>query len=78
MTWIPEERAYRVTVPLKQGFYDFTYATLGPNDKVPDLTTIEGSHYQTENDYLILVYLTDRQQRYDRLVGMRFVNSVRG
>ena len=78
MSWIPEERAYRVTVPLKKGFYDFTYATLGPNDKVPDLTTIEGSHYQTENDYLILVYLTDRQQRYDRLVGMRFVNSVRG
>ena len=38
---------------------------------------IEGSHYQTENDYLILVYLTDHQQRYDRLVGTRFVNSIR-
>lgn len=77
MTWVPEERAYRATVLLKQGFYDFTYATLASGMKAPDLTTIEGSHYQTENDYLILVYLTDRQQRYDRLVGMRFVNSVR-
>lgn len=78
MTWSPEERSYKATILLKQGFIDFTYATMGANDKAPDLTMIEGSHFQTENDYLILVYLTDRQQRYDRLVGMRFVNSVRG
>ena len=78
MTWSPEQRAYRADLLLKQGFYDFTYVTLGAGSNAPDLTTIEGSHYQTENDYLILVYLSDRQQRYDRLVGMRFVNSVRG
>lgn len=77
MTWSPEERAYKASILLKQGFIDFTYAVLKPGSKVPDLTVMEGSHYQTENDYLILVYVTDRQQRYDRLVGMRFVNSIR-
>lgn len=78
MTWSPEQRSYKASILLKQGFYDFTYATLPPGSKVPDLTVMEGSHYQTENDYLILVYVTDRQQRYDRLVGMRFINSIRG
>lgn len=78
MEWSPEERSYKATLLLKQGFIDFTYATLPRQGKAPDLTTIEGSHYQTENDYLILVYVTDRQQRYDRLVGMRFINSIRG
>lgn len=78
MTWVPEKRSYELTTLMKQGFIDFTYATLASGATVPDLTTIEGSHYQTENDYLVLVYLTDHQQRYDRLVGVRFLNSVRG
>lgn len=78
MTWYPEDKSYKATAFLKQGYYDFTYATLPKGTSVPDLTTIEGSHYQTENDYLVLVYLTDHQQRCDRLIGMRFVNSVRG
>ena len=78
MVWIPEKSSYELTALLKQGFYDFTFVTLPKNSTSPDLTVIEGSHYQTENDYLVLVYLTDRQQRYDRLVGMRFLNSIRG
>lgn len=77
MTYSSEEGGYVFTTLLKQGFYDFTYATLAKGTTVPDLTVIEGSHYQTENDYLILVYLTDYQQRYDRLVGTRFLNSIR-
>lgn len=78
MTWSPERNGYEATILLKQGFYDFTFATLPKGARAPDLTAIEGSHYQTENDYLVLVYLSDRQQRYDRLVGVRFVNSLRG
>lgn len=78
MTWHPEEKAYKATVMLKQGYYDFTYAALSKGSSKPDLTLIEGSHYQTENDYLVLVYLTDHQLRCDRLVGIRFLNSVRG
>ncbi len=78
MAWAPETRTYELAGIVKQGYYDFTYATLPAGATIPDLTAIEGSHYQTENDYLILVYLTDHQQRYDRLVAVRFVNSVRG
>lgn len=78
MTWDPTQSAYTMTAFLKQGFYDFAYATLPYRSKVADITAVEGSHYQTENDYLVLVYFTDRIQRCDRLVGMRFLNSRRG
>ena len=77
MTYSSEEGGYMLTTLLKQGFYDFTYATIAKGTTAPDLTVVEGSHYQTENDYLVLVYLTDYQQRYDRLVGAKFLNSVR-
>lgn len=77
MTWNPQLSSYEAVALLKQGFYDFTFATLPYGSAAADITAIEGSHYQTENDYLILVYLTDHQQRCDRLVGMRFLNSRR-
>ena len=77
MMWVPEERCYKASILLKQGFIDFTYAVLRPGAEVPDLTMVEGSHYQTENDYVVLVYVSDRMLRYDRLVGTRFLNSVR-
>ncbi|HQZ41690.1 MAG TPA: DUF5103 domain-containing protein, partial [Flavobacteriales bacterium] len=78
MTWNPENKAYELRALLKQGFYDFMFVTLPKNSSVPDLTAIEGTHFQTENDYVVLVYFTDRIQRCDRLVGVKFVNSRRG
>jgi hypothetical protein len=78
MTWDPTKKAYLASILLKQGFYDYTFVTLPRGATSPDLGAIEGSHFQTENDYLILVYFTDRQQRTDRLVGVRFLNSRRG
>lgn len=78
MVYDPQQRQYRLRVPLKQGFVDYCYAVLPKGADRPDLTTLEGSHFATENDYMVLVYVTDHQQRYDRLVGYRFLNSRRG
>lgn len=78
MAYDPRAKAYTANVLLKQGFIDFSFVTLPVHTPVPDITAIEGTHYQTENDYLVLVYFTDPQRRFDRLVGMRFLNSRRG
>ncbi len=78
MTWDPQDRAYKLSTLLKQGFYDFMFVTLPRGATAADITAIEGSHFQTENDYVVLVYFTDHQQRMDRLVGVRFLNSRRG
>ena len=78
MQYVPDRKRYMLVAPLKQGFYDYQFAWLPQGAHLPDLTRLEGSHFQTENDYLVLVYLRDHQQRCDRLVGARFVNSRRG
>ncbi|MBL7986117.1 MAG: hypothetical protein JNM91_14015, partial [Flavobacteriales bacterium] len=78
MVWMPDLKAYMLRTMIKQGYVDYCFAYLPNGSSKPDLTTIEGSHFQTENDYLVLVYLRDYSLRCDRLVGMRFVNSRRG
>jgi hypothetical protein len=77
-TWDAERKAYTLRVLVKQGYIDYAYAFLPTGTTVPDLTLLEGSHFQTENDYLILVYVRDYQLRCDRLLGLRFLNSRKG
>ncbi len=77
-TWNDAKKAYTARILMKQGYFDHVYAFLANGATTPDLTLLEGSHYQTENDYLVLVYVRDYQLRCDRLLGLRFVNSRRG
>ncbi len=77
MEYSAADTAYQASILLKQGFYDFSFVTLAKGEPAPDITAIEGSHFQTENEYVVLVYFTDRMHRCDRLVGVRFVNSRR-
>jgi Domain of unknown function (DUF5103) len=78
MIWMPDMKAYTLRTKVKQGFVNYCYAYLPPGAAKPDLTTIEGSHFQTENDYLVLVYAKDYSMRCDRLLGVAFVNSRQG
>ena len=78
MTYRPEENAYVAKLFLKQGFYNYQYAFVkneGP--KKVDLEEIEGSWFETENDYFILVYYRPFGTRYDQLVAIKQFNSLR-
>ncbi len=77
-TWDAGKKAYTARVLVKQGYFDQVYAFLPNGSTTPDLTLLEGSHFQTENEYVVLVYVRDYQLRCDRLLGLRFVNSRRG
>ncbi len=77
-TWDAEKKAYTLRVLVKQGYFDYAYAFLPTGSSIPDLTLMEGSHFQTENDYVVLVYIRDYQLRCDRLLGLRFLNSSKG
>ena len=61
---------------LKQGIYDYHYVLKNGNEI--DQTTIDGSHFETENDYQILVYYKRAGSRYEELVGYQLLNSVKG
>ncbi len=76
MTYNFERGEYELTLLLKQGYYNYIYVYVPQGSKVADYTNIEGSFWETNNDYQILVYYRDLAGRYDRLVGYRQLNSV--
>jgi hypothetical protein len=66
MQYDSARQEYRAALLLKQGWYDYQYVTdafkLRPDH-------LEGSHFETENSYEILVYYRALQPRADLLVG---------
>ncbi len=62
---------------LKQGVYDYVYVWVDKNIGKPDDIPIEGSHFETENDYQLLVYYRPVTARWDELVGYRLLNTVK-
>ena len=51
---------------LKQGLYNYQYEVIS---KTRSATFIEGSHYQTENVYEILIYNHPFRPNADLLIG---------
>ena len=66
------ESAYQGKILFKQGVFDYYYALVDKDDKI-DLSAMEGSWFETENDYMILVYHRPFGGRYDKLVGLRII-----
>ncbi|WP_405609063.1 DUF5103 domain-containing protein [Polaribacter sp. Asnod1-A03] len=64
-----EEKAYNGNLILKQGFYNYTFVTLDNNQTV-DTNEINGSFYQTENEYTVIVYYKPFGSFYERVAGI--------
>jgi hypothetical protein len=63
-------RQYTKEVLLKQGYYNYLYCFVKDGSKnTGDIAMVEGSHYETKNEYSILVYYREINDSYDRLVG---------
>jgi hypothetical protein len=59
----------------KQGFYNFKYVLVSPDGKI-DEGAISGNHWETENEYTVLVYYRELGARFDRIIGMGMANST--
>jgi hypothetical protein len=70
-----DRKGYKATVYLKEGFYDYWYMYLENGASTGDPTLIEGNHYETGNDYLILVYYRATGLLHDELIGVKTLNS---
>jgi len=57
---------YEIKLKLKQGFYNYLYSVDGKNT---DPSQMEGSHYQTRNEYDIIVYYRSFGAMTDQVVG---------
>jgi len=70
-----KQKQYEGKVFLKQGYYNYHYALIDTITKVEDVSFIEGTHYQTRNDYYVYVYYRSASDRYDRFVGFLKTSS---
>ncbi|MDB4902506.1 MAG: hypothetical protein JWQ63_1787 [Mucilaginibacter sp.] len=68
---------YFINLFLKQGVYDYEYVWVDKATGKPDDTALEGSHFETENDYQVLVYYHPSGARWDELVGYQLLNTVK-
>jgi hypothetical protein len=65
---------YETKMLLKQGFYNYQYVTKAIDGTI-STHDIDGSFYQTENDYTVLVYYKKFGSRYTKVIGVGYGNS---
>lgn len=70
-----ERKTYEGRVYLKQGYYDYLYALHDTITNRIDISYIEGTHYETRNDYYIYIYYRDMGSLYDKLIGFSKTSS---
>lgn len=55
---------------IKQGQYNYQYVYVPHGTRTIDATYVEGSHYETLNQYTILVYFREEGTSYDKLIAV--------
>jgi hypothetical protein len=76
MTYNSERGEYECTMLLKQGWYNYEYVFKKDGSTDGTASVFEGSHYETENDYVVLVYYRNPRDRYDRVIGSAIANTL--
>ncbi|MWB95287.1 DUF5103 domain-containing protein [Flavobacterium sp. GA093] len=76
MDYNEEKGIYEKAVLIKQGFSNFQFMVADKNGKVDYENAIDGNFYQTENEYTILVYYKESNDRYERCIGKGNANSI--
>ena len=68
-------RGYTCSMMLKQGYYNFMFATVDrkTDEVMTDLTA--GNHWETNNVYKLYFYYYNATKGYDELIGYATVNS---
>lgn len=76
MIYNMESAEYECTMLLKQGWYNYEYVFVKDNEAKGIAGEFEGSHYETENDYIVLIYYRNPRERYDRVIGNMVSNTL--
>ena len=71
MKYNSDSYMYESVQLLKQGSYNYQYLYVPQGSTKGETGPTEGNYYQTENEYLILVYHKPFGERYDRLIGVK-------
>ena len=69
-----EKGMYEANIYLKQGYYNYEYV-FKKKEGGSLSRFIEGTHYQTVNDYKIYIYHRPTGEQYDHLIGIQKLTS---
>ena len=75
MQYNPVNNVYELRLLLKQGAYNYAYVVGNNTSNTVDMEHFEGSFFDTENVYTILVYYKPLGARYERIIGFKQVSS---
>lgn len=70
-----EEHVYRGRLYLKQGYYNYAYVFLEDGFEAGDMSLVEGTHWDTNNEYVVLVYYREPGVYYDQLIGIQYISA---
>jgi hypothetical protein len=76
MDYNAEKGIYEKAVMIKQGFTNYQYRIVDSNGLIDYENAIDGNFYQTENEYTVLVYYRESNDRYERVIGKGNANSL--
>ncbi len=76
MQYSSQERKYKLSMLLKQGYYNYLYAFVPQGQTKGQLGPIEGNHRETGNEYSLYVYYRRPGTRYDQLIGVTQLNTA--
>jgi hypothetical protein len=76
MDYNEKKGIYEKAVLIKQGFTNFQYTVADSKGIIDHENAVDGNFYQTENDYFIMVYYRENNDRYDRAIGKGTANSL--
>jgi len=75
MDFDAKNNIYEKAILIKQGFTNFQYQIYDEKGKIDAENAIDGNYWQTENDYTILVYYRENNDRYEKVIGKGSANS---
>ncbi|MDR1415820.1 MAG: DUF5103 domain-containing protein [Prevotellaceae bacterium] len=74
MLYDSRRRAYELSIPVKQGYYNYKYVYVDENGAL-DMGRIDACSSETENIYGVYVYYRGATDRHDRLLNVTWVSS---
>jgi hypothetical protein len=76
MDYNSKKGIFEKAVLVKQGFTNYQFIVADEKGTVDQENAIDGNFYQTENDYSVIVYYRENNDRYDRVIGKGNANST--
>ena len=76
MDYNSKKNIYEKAVLIKQGFTNYQYVVADDKGNIDHENAVDGNFYQTENDYFVIVYYRENNDRYDRVIGKGNANSL--